>query len=180
MTHIARDDFEAQPLCCFRYSAGAGWASGMGTGPYRQRPIMLYAQCAQPASAEPACSLPGHAGRRRRAVAYHERGGQLNVVRLGGGGSVAGPEHPERGRRHGGRGCRIVVSAGPQTVPSPASGMRSTIRTNVAFWLIPNPAPNTHMPAITAAGTVGQIRAAMPREAIASPGPQTIESQVGR
>ncbi len=48
--------------------------------------------------------------------------------------------------------------------------MRSTISANVAFWLIPNPVPNRHMPAITAAGTVGQIMAAMPSAAITSPG----------
>ena len=48
--------------------------------------------------------------------------------------------------------------------------MRSIISTKVAFWLIPKPVPNRHMPAITAAGDVSQIMAVIPRDAIASPG----------
>src|SRR6516162_403033 len=55
-------------------------------------------------------------------------------------------------------------------VPAPDGGMRSIISAKVAFWQIPNPVPNRHMPAITAAGEASQIMVTMPRDAIASAG----------
>ena len=55
-------------------------------------------------------------------------------------------------------------------MPSPDAGMRSIISARVAFWMIPNPAPNRDMPAITAAGDASQIMAAIPTDAITSPG----------
>ncbi len=55
-------------------------------------------------------------------------------------------------------------------VPTPDAGMRSIISARVAFWMMPNPVPNRHMAAITAAGDVSQTMAPMPRDAMASPG----------
>ena len=55
-------------------------------------------------------------------------------------------------------------------MPSPDAGMRSIISTKVAFWMIPKPMPNKHMPAITATGDASQIMAAMPADAATSPG----------
>ena len=55
-------------------------------------------------------------------------------------------------------------------MPTPDAGMRSIISAKVAFWMMPNPVPNRHMPAITAAGDASQIMATMPRDAMASPG----------
>ena len=55
-------------------------------------------------------------------------------------------------------------------MPIPDAGIRSIISARVAFWVIPNPVPNRHMAAITAAGAATQIRAPMPTAAMASPG----------
>ena len=48
--------------------------------------------------------------------------------------------------------------------------MRSIITAKVAFWLIPNPMPNTAMPAIRTAGTASQSSMIMPQAAAISPG----------
>src|SRR5215467_2217956 len=55
-------------------------------------------------------------------------------------------------------------------VPAPAGGIRSIISAKVAFWQIPNPMPNRHMPAITATGEASQIIVTIPEDAIASDG----------
>jgi hypothetical protein len=48
--------------------------------------------------------------------------------------------------------------------------MRSIISVKVAFWLTPNPAPNRHMPAITATGEESAIMVIMPAAAMTSAG----------
>ena len=55
-------------------------------------------------------------------------------------------------------------------MPNPDAGIRSIISAKMAFWLIPNPIPNRHMPAITATGKTSQIITIIPADAIASPG----------
>ena len=56
------------------------------------------------------------------------------------------------------------------TVPYPQGATRLSIRVMLAFWVTPKPAPNSAMPATTAAGRSIRTRASMPAAVATTPG----------